>query len=269
MTSELQNTKGIKQQPWLINKEEINLTAEKIGGGAYGSVSIAVFRGTRVAAKCIHGLIISDFNKGVFIREMGIAATLHHPNIVQFIGAAGVDNPILLYELMLTSLHKHLEKTGHPMTRPQIIAVGCDIGLALSYIHLWKPHPIIHRDVSSPNVLMDPLPEGKWRYKLSDFGSANLQCHVKTKFPGNPGYAAYEAIDPNNHTPAMDVYSFAVLLMEVTLNCPPGTNCRLREEQTKTIKWGPMKTLVQQCIVENHTKRPTISCVLDTLRRMK
>ncbi len=76
------------------------LTDEEIGTGSYGDVRVAVFRGTRVAAKRLHKIIKSDYNNEKFIREMNISASCHHPNIVQFIGAANVQYPILLYELM-------------------------------------------------------------------------------------------------------------------------------------------------------------------------
>ncbi len=59
------------------------LTEEKIGGGAYGEVRVATFRGIRVAAKCLHDLIVSDYNRALFTREMEISSRIHHPNILE------------------------------------------------------------------------------------------------------------------------------------------------------------------------------------------
>ena len=42
--------------------------------------------------------------------------------------------------------------------------------------------PIIHRDISSANVLLEPLPNG-WRAKVSDYGSANFMNAVATAAP--------------------------------------------------------------------------------------
>ena len=39
--------------------------------------------------------------------------------------------------------------------------------------------------------------------------------------PGNVAYAAPEARDPEQHSPAINVYSYSVLLMEMTLYSPP------------------------------------------------
>ena len=251
---------------WVIGREELQMTRQEIGGGAYGKVNIAIFRGTRVAAKSLHEVIISEYNLGVFTREMEISSRIHHPNIVQFLGATRVNNPILLYELMATSLYKKIQEAR--LTQPQIVDVSSDIISALAYLHLWKPHPIIHRDVSSPNVLMEPSGNDRWRSKLSDFGSANLQSRVKTEIPGNPAYASPEAGIPDNHTPAMDIYSLGVVIMEMILHQPPEMTTISRERQAQSIQWRPMKVLVLRCINNDRTQRPKTVQVLDVLKQI-
>ena len=258
----------LESRPWVVERGEVNLTHEKLGGGAYGEVRVAIFRGTRVAAKCLHQLIVSDYNRGVFTREMEISSRIHHPNIVQFVGATRVNNPILLYELMATSLHSMLQE-GQPLTRPQIKDACCDITSALCYLHLWKPDPIIHRDVSSPNVLMEPLANGRWRSKLSDFGSANLQLHVKTVIPGNPAYSSPEARDPEYHSPAMDIYSFGVLMTEMVLCRPPEMDGSKRHRQALSIAWQPMKAVVLRCINSDCSQRPTSLQLLKEIRSVE
>ena len=252
---------------WLLDSSEVIVTDENLGTGSYGTVQVALFRGTRVAAKCMHKAILSDYNKELFVKEMNMSASLHHPNIVQFIGALVKDNnSILLYELMETSLYSYMQE-AQPLPRPLIISISCDVASALAYLHLHKPHPIIHRDVSSPNVLMESLSRGRWRCKLSDFGSSRLQPNAKTEIPGNPHYSSHEAGDPANHTPAMDVYSFGVLLTEITLRRPPESDTVSRERQAKRIDWVPvpMKDLVLQCLMKDRLKRPKILTVIDCL----
>ena len=211
-------------------------------------------------------MIISEYNLGVFTREIEISSRIHHPNIVQFLGAtrSRVNNPILLYELMTTSLHKKIQEAR--LTQPQILDVSSDITSALAYLHLWKPHPIIHSDVSSPNVLIEPSGNDRWRSKLSDFGSANLQSRVKTEIPGNPAYASPEAGIPDNHTPAMDIYSLGVVIMEMILHQPPEMTTVSRERQAQSIQWRPMKVLVLRCINNDRTQRPKTAQILDVLK---
>ena len=50
-------------------------------------VRVAKFRGARVAAKCLHGVIASDCNQELFTCEITFAAKVRHPNLLQFIGA--------------------------------------------------------------------------------------------------------------------------------------------------------------------------------------
>ena len=122
-----------------------------IGKGGWGEVKVAHFRGLRVAAKCLHELIISQYNIAVFTREMDIASKVRHPNLLQFIGATREGNPIILTELMPTSLRKELE-SGSPLPYHAVLNISVDVACALNYLHLFRPHPILHRDVRS--VLM-------------------------------------------------------------------------------------------------------------------
>ena len=242
------------------------MTEHILGRGGWGEVKVATFRGLHVAAKCLHELIISQYNISVFAREMNIAAKVRHPNLLQFIGATRVGSPIILCELMPTSLRKELE-TG-PLTRPQIIKISQDVSSALNYLHLWKPHPILHRDVSSPNVLLEPSGSGQWKGKLSDYGSANLAQNISSTSvgPGNPFYSAPEAQFPDNHSPAMDVYSFGVLLVEMILCQPPSPTTAERERQAESIRWPSIKPLVKQCLNRQPTNRPSIAQVLSDLK---
>ena len=252
---------------WVVSKDDVIMTDEILGEGAYGNVTVAVFRGLRVAAKCLHHIIISDYNLALFSREMDIASRIRHPNLVQFIGANKVGSPIILTELMSTSLYKELQKKF--LTHPQIAKIGHDVALALNYLHLWKPDPIIHRDISSPNVLLEPTVGDSYKAKVTDYGTANLQQQAKTDMPGNPAYAAPESRYPDEHTPSMDVYSYSVLLMEMTLCCPPCMTVRERDIQASTIQWSPMKSLVQSGMKRDHKSRPTISQILSILEQFQ
>ena len=135
-------------------------------------VLVAEFRSLRCAAKHMHKLIISDYNRHLFVREMNIAARVHHPNLVQFIGATVEREPIILMELMACSLRSILEKK--PLNPAQIHTIGLDVARAINYLHLMRPDPVIHRDVSSANVLLNSIPNNQWIAKLSDYGSANF-----------------------------------------------------------------------------------------------
>ena len=139
---------------WVINKDEVILTREELGRGSYATISVGTFRGLRVAVKSLHTIIISDYNLALFSRKMSIASQVRHPNLVQFIGATKVGNPLILTELMSTSLLKELQKSQ--LKKQQILSIA--------------------QDVANPNVLLEPsASEAGYKAKLADYGTAKLQ----------------------------------------------------------------------------------------------
>ena len=272
-TSSLQQTRQVnttlqqqvqqlqEQSHWVVRREEIEMTEEVLGKGGWGEVKVAKFRGLRVAAKCLHEVILSPYNISVFTREMEIAAQVRHPNLLQFIGATRVGSPIILSEFMPTSLRKELE-TG-PLPYSAVLTISQDIAYGLNYLHLFKPDPILHRDVSTANVLLQPIVDG-WRAKVSDYGSANLQPMIgRTVNPGNPVYSAPEAGIPRDHSPAMDVYSYGVVLIEMMICQIPVV--AQRQLHINSIQQPSFKALIERCLKENRRERPTMSEIIQDL----
>ena len=99
------------ERQWVVEKKEIHITEEVLGGGGWGEVKVAEFRGTRVAAKSLYQAIRTGrYYRQLFIREMNMAARIRHPNLVQFIGACMEGGMVILTELLPTSLRKELER---------------------------------------------------------------------------------------------------------------------------------------------------------------
>ena len=245
-----------------MNRREIIMTEVVLGKGGWGMDKVAGFRGLKVAAKCLYEVIISPYNIGTFSREMNIASKIRHPNLLQFIGATTEGNPIILTELMPTSLRKELETGG--LAYPAILSISLDVACALNYLHLFKPHPILHRDVSSANVLLQLMEGGnRWRAKVSDYGTVSLQPLTSTCTPGNPVYSAPESPYPNQHSPAMDVFSYGVLLIEMVVCQFPDVGKRVA--QIKAIKRPTLKNLIERCLIENYKQRPAMSDIIKEL----
>ena len=246
---------------WRVEREEIHLSERELGRGGWAVVKVAEFRGLAVAAKCLHSVIISHHNRQLFVREMNMAAKLRHPHLVQFIGATLAGQPIILTELMSTSL-RHVLETGQ-LQPAHISPISRSVALALNYMHLLRPDPVLHRDVSSANVLLNPSPDDGWLTKLSDYGSANFTRQVRTAGPGNPAYAAPEASNPRQQTPKMDVYSLGVLLIEMASGqFPDSDNLAV---QMRGISPPGLAGLIRRCINEDPVRRPDISAVLAQL----
>ena len=172
---------------------------------------------------------------------------------------------VILTELMPTSLYKELEK--RELSREQVISIGQDVSCGLSYMHQCRPHPIIHRDISSSNILLEPLSNG-WRAKISDYGSANFTNLATTQNPGCASYAAPEARSPDHHSPKMDVFSFGVLLLEMSLSEFPESTTANRAAQIRRIHWPAMVSLIERCIRERPRDCPNTSDIMSVLDMM-
>ena len=177
---------------WVISRHEIQVTDKCLGRGSWGSVNEGTYCGCSIAVKQIHELILSPHNRRLFEREMNIASRCRHPCLLQFIGATNDDgSPLFVTELMETSLRALLEQ--RKLSETEITVISLDVVLALNYLHQKKPSPIIHRDVSSANVLLWRQGD-QWRAKVSDYGTANFIQQTMTKAPGAPIYSAPEAL---------------------------------------------------------------------------
>ena len=256
------------KQLWILNKEDIVLTDKELGRGGWGVVYVAQFCGLEVAAKSLHADIVSPYNQKMFEREMNIAARIRHPNLLLFIGATINDKEsVILTELMHTSLRAILEsnlKEESQLSQKQICALGADVALALNYLHSMKPDSIIHRDVSSANVLLNPRGD-TWIAKLSDYGSCNFLRLVNTQAPGNYSYAAPESLDPSLQSPKMDVFSFGILLIEMVSGTFPDMQQRNDLIQKIGGQWLSMKSLIEDCIVKDPYNRLSIADVLSKI----
>ena len=180
---------------WVISRNEIQITDNCLGRGGWGSVNEGNYCGCTVAVKQIHDLILSPHNRLLFEREMNIASACRHPCLLQFIGATNDEGtPLFVTELMEMSLRALLEQ--RPLSETEIRLISLDVARALNYLHQKKPSPIIHRDVSSANVLLWRKGD-QWRGKVSDYGTANFIQQTMTVAPGAAIYCAHEAHTSN------------------------------------------------------------------------
>ena len=177
---------------WVIPRDEIQITERCLGRGGWGSVNEGTYCGCTVAVKQIHELILSPHNINLFEREMNIASKCRHPHLLQFIGATKDEGtPLFVTELMEKSLRTLLDQ--RQLSETEIRTISLDVARAINYLHQKKPEPIIHRDVSSANVLLWRQGD-QWRGKVSDYGTANFMKQTMTVAPGNVIYSAPEAL---------------------------------------------------------------------------
>eukprot|EP00795_Rhopilema_esculentum_P017603 gene17603-9244_t len=242
---------NMESHDWVLDRNEIHIHGTVLGVGGWGQVKLGKFRGTEVAVKQIHHLILSQHNRRLFNREMTIASRCRHPCLLQFIGATCDDGtPLFVSELLETDLRSHLSQNALRPT--EVVAVGLDIALALNYLHKQKPLPIIHRDISSSNVLL--WYKGRDMHaKLSDYGAANFMRLSMTRHPGASLYSAPETAS-GEQTPKVDIYSFGVMFCEMSIRELPVTE--QRDQQIRLMGNQDYRVFVQRCIEADPVSRP-------------
>ena len=189
---ELEESLSATRNPdWIIPRDQIQLTEKFLGRGEWGSVVEGKYCGFSVAVIQMYESILSDYIRGLFEREMDIASRCRHPCLLQFIGASNEGrSPLFVTELLESSLRALLNQRS--LSTIEISVISLDVARALNYLHLKKPSPIIHRDISSANVLLWRQGD-QWRGKVSHYGTANFMQQTMTACTGAYIYSAPEA----------------------------------------------------------------------------
>ncbi len=163
-------------------------------------------------------------------REMQLAASLSHPNLVTVHDAGHDDSGLyLVMELVeAPSLAEVLARSGH-LDRARTLGVGSEIADALAAVHKVG---IVHRDVKPGNILLADAGA-----KLTDFGIASgssADATVQTSLTvagsvlGTFNYASPEVLAGDRPTDRSDVYSLAsVVYQMVTGRLPFAESGRL------------------------------------------
>ena len=193
---------------WVLCRDEVHSNWDEfLGEGSFGKVFKRKYCGCVVAIKKLHFSTLTEKQRDGFEREMKIASRCRHPCLLQFIGATQDESPLFVTELMETSLQKLLKKRKQEkqhLTETEIIVICLDVARALNYLHRRQP-PIVHRDVSSANVLLWKQ-NNQWRGKLGDYGTAKFLQDTMTAHPGTQIYEAPEIRYPSGQTVAVSLF---------------------------------------------------------------
>ena len=307
-------------RPFVLSN--VRLTGTRIGAGAYASVEEVAIP-VDAAAKKIHEVFLDrteipddEIEKAVtdFVKECQLMSTLRHPHIVQFFGVCflqGSRLPALVMERLLTSLHDLLApETQPPPGDPRPLSfftmgLKCsvlhNVASGLAYLHERTP-PVIHRDLSARNVLLNSGLVGK----IADLGVARIVPRLRaaatmTKGPGAIVYMPPEAFAPSasnremsKYDASIDVFSFGIITIFTigeTFPCDPLEHNYTDEKSGLLIARSelqrrsgymanvnaqlracgqlrgdhPLIRLIQQCLQNLPSKRPDIRDVLHLL----
>ncbi len=294
-----------KQSPRDFAYQDVRLRREEqLGTGSYGMVCKANVDDLVCAAKILHMTFfqLNDLNPGTpsrmmaqFHRECELLSSIRHPCIVQFLATYRDPEtrlPVLLMELMDESLTKFLESSMEsqmPIYYHVQINICHDVAMAVSFLHT---HGIIHRDLSSNNILMI----ARSRAKVTDFGMSKLtdvnpRMTPLTQCPGTMVYMSPEALrTPPSYTEKLDVFSLGVLMLQiVTCNFPnpkdpkqtirdprlgvievPVPELERRKEDIDGMRIDhPLRRMALNCLTDEPAHRPSASHICRQLSILK
>lgn len=185
--------------------------------GVYRGVDLSLGRpvAVKVFAEAAEGIDDAERRRS----ETALLASLSHRALVRLYDAArdpATDREFLVMELIEGRDLRETLRLG-PLGPADAAGLLADVAEALHVIH---DRGIVHRDVKPANVLLEPahLPTRTWNAKLADFGIARLIDDARITrtglLVGTPGYLSPEQVSGRPPTPAADIYSLGLLVLE-------------------------------------------------------
>ena len=145
----------------LLKITNVTETGKVLGRGSYGKVGEAYWLGTRCVTKKPPNVFLDPTLCHTW-------SMLRHPNIVQLLGVVfeeGSNLPVLVLEIMPTTLRIHLETRGkREFLMEQKIDVLHQVALGLAYLHGQN---LVYLNLSTNKILLHPAHD---IVKLTDFG---------------------------------------------------------------------------------------------------
>ena len=275
----------------------VRVTDRELGHGSYATVQELEYMGLKCAGKKIHDILLQQgqgddsYYVRRFEEECRLLSQARHPNIVQFLGVlfqCGVRVPILVMEYLPINLTSCIEQYGIFEYLKEIgYSILYDVALGLYYLHSQTP-PIIHRDLSSNNVLLT----ANMTAKISDLGVARilnltpLQVSRMTQTPGTPAYMPPEVMVANpKYNTSVDEFSYGILMIHMFSGrwpepqigqtrmeegrLIPVTEAERRDVFLRVIgNEHPLMDLILRCINNDPQIRPHASEIVERLAAM-
>uniref|UniRef100_A0A0D9Y9N1 non-specific serine/threonine protein kinase n=1 Tax=Oryza glumipatula TaxID=40148 RepID=A0A0D9Y9N1_9ORYZ len=193
-----------------------------IGKGGFGTVYHGILENNdEVAVKVLVETSIAESKD--FLPEVQTLSKVHHKNLVALVGYCQNKKCLaLVYDFMPRGNLQQLLRGGYDsLNWEERLHIALDAAQGLEYLHESCTPSIVHRDVKTPNILLDK----NLVAKISDFGLSRAfnaaHTHISTVAAGTLGY-----LDPEYHatfqlTVKTDVYSFGIVLLEIVTGQPP------------------------------------------------
>ncbi|MEE9383691.1 MAG: serine/threonine-protein kinase [Nannocystaceae bacterium] len=197
-----------------------------LGDGGFGVVYRAkqISTGQTVALKLLRNVAVENRSEATagFLRELELCAGLYHPNIVRLIDSGSLPKDcwygvfeFVPGETLAQLLHR--QSCLIPSAAADIMGQVLD-GLACAH-----KGGVVHRDLKPANIMVGQT-GARLNAKILDFGIGTysstahreqfLSCDRVSKIVGTPSYMSPEQVGQGSMTPASDLYSWGLVMLE-------------------------------------------------------
>ncbi|OQR87089.1 hypothetical protein ACHHYP_09562 [Achlya hypogyna] len=256
--------------------EDTDVIVERtiLGHGTFGVVFKGIFDNQPVAVKTFLGAFASN----TFTYEMEAMELCKSPYLLRLLAVTGqnTSSPQLVLEYMDGGdLRGYLDKKRDDLpvaVEYSALEVAWVIANALADLHL---NNLLHRDLKSHNVLLSST----HYIKVADLGTVRACATVMTQGKGTPFWTAPEVLaDEGNYDYAADVYSFGVILTELSTLQLPYAGLQLSQsiilERVRKGTLRPdvgvssptwLRDLATDCMKYDPNERPNVQAILQRL----
>ena len=294
-----------------IKSTKVQIDDQQFSSGATAKVCKGIYTDNK---EQVHQVAVKEFNAQMNRRmqrkvnkEAKFLKTLSHPNVLRFYGVIEGSSKIVTEylekvivieneQVPINNLRQLLDELEESVPWSVRLDIALKTAKGLQYLHNSE---CIHCDLKSANIFLSSEPENQWIIKIGDFEEAisEWQEYMVTQLSsqdpstmaaGTIPYMAPEVLTGGKPTKSSDIYSFAMLLVELLCprrNNPWSNDCKsfcitqyvleqkrpslpVKCDELTGTQWAKLQDLIQRCWSNKPSQRPTVEEIIRKLEEI-
>lgn len=258
---------------WNIQASEI-VVKESIGRGAIGDFYRVIWNGKECTKKVLINQKLDEADLLGFKARASLLNKLKHENLIEYYGASFEPGQVGLISAYMpdSQLRQILSKESIPLNFSTKLSIVKQIAAGMMFLsEHHDPDVAVHGGLKSGNVLVNL---SKQQVKLTDYAQGNLKDLARTMTSvGTVAWTAPELLNGDQPTTAISVYSFGIMLYEISTRKIPYEDehpvklvSKIMTGHRPTMPADcPFKSLMERCVQANPAVRPTWSAICEAL----